>query len=813
MGFASMDISEFQEERVKELSSSKTWMKDRTMKLITNLDDFKSFINKAIEKGLCALDLETTGLSTRIKKTFTRYQKVIYEPVNKIVGFCLSYDSKCGIYVPISHQEEPESNLPEKEVLEDIKRLCKNCKTIYHNAKFDLQMLRNYGITIESYDEFEDTLLLARLYDAGQKEINLKVLSDRLLNQPMLKLEELSKEGRFHLVAPRIGYRYGASDAICTLDLYKFFMDQKVIKDQISIYNLEKRTSLVVLFMERNLVKIDIDYLEKLKTNIVNRMHEIEQEIYKIAGREFNIASTPQLGHLLFEELNYTYPDRKKTASGQYKTDTTTLEKIKDTYPIVENILEYRVLEKSLGTYVNNLLTNADDEGCIKLGFNQSGTDTGRFSSPGGKGLKHDGYCGVNVQSIPAKYDEKIPDIRRAFIARPGNKIVAMDYAAEELRIAANLSGEIKWIEALENDADLHTATGQIIFGRKEITKDERKISKKINFLSLYGGGSKTFAIQAKISEREAKRIMKQFFSGLSGLKKWIDKEKARARHLGYAQTTFGRIRPLQMFYNSGREESIAHADRCAVNFLVQGAAADIIKTAMVRVYNWIKSQNLLDEIKILITVHDEIVFEMPEEKMGLYIPKLNNIMKLEDILQEHVKWRIPLKIDAEYGDSWHIESDFFKENPKLEKSNPIIFQKTSQITEAIKSDNSEINSNKENISENKPEIKSEIREDNIKSLNEAPVIKIEEKNHEEKEIQPLITNETLIYTIRDRRKSTLRRLNNILCFLAEEKGKKINYNSPVKILQIRDPEGNSLLIDRYVQSDAFLALARMEGL
>lgn len=813
MNISNMQFKEFQEEKIKELTSSRPWMEQRDMRLISSIEELSHYIDEAIEAGICALDIETTGLSTRVKRKKNTSDNITlstsdYEPVNKIVGFCLSFDSKCGVYVPINHIEDPHENLPERQTLLEIQRLCKNCRLIFHNAKFDLQVLRNYGIIVDSHEKFEDTLILARLHDAGRKEIGLKNLSEHLLNQPMLSFKDVCKEERFDFISPRIGYQYGSSDAICTLDLYNFFIATNIIKEQMPVYNLEKRTTLVVLQMERSLLKIDVSYLKELQISIAQRLREIEQEIYRLAGKEFNIASPPQLGRILFEELNYNYPEKKKTASGQYMTDTHTLEKIKDVYPIVGNIIEYRMLEKSLGTYVNNLLTNYDEDGYIKLSFKQSGTDTGRFSSPGGKGIRHDGYCGVNVQSIPSNYDEGVPDIRKAIVARPGNKIVAMDYSSEELRVATNLSGEPRWIEALESGVDLHTATGRVIFGRQEISKAERQIAKTVNFLTLYGGGAKTLAAQAGISEREAKRVLNQFFTGLAHLKKWIDRERARARQRGFAQTSFGRIRPLHMFYNTGRDQDVAHADRCAVNFLVQGASADIMKTAMVRVFNWIKSSNLIDEIKLLITMHDEIVFEMPENKLDFYIPKLNNIMKLEDILQGHLHWRIPLKVDAEYGDSWHVDHDFFKEHPELENSSEtVVFHKSTQIVEESNKENF-----KEQVPEQAPSEQEKLPENTIVTgeQNDLP----EQKESSEVPIpSPEISTETLIYTLRDRRASTLRRLNDILSFLQGENNKEVKYSSPLKILQIRDVDGNLLSIDKRIRADAFLALARREGL
>ena len=602
--------------------------------------------------------------------------------------------------------------------------------------------------------------------------------------------------------------------------------------------------------MERNLLKIDVPYLEQLANQIRNRLQEIQRDIYELAGKEFNIGSSQQLGKILFEELGYTYPERRKTASGQYMTDTATLEKIMDTYPVVNLIIEYRGLDKAQGTYVANLLKNHDEDGFIKLGFNQSGTDTGRFSSPGGKGINVDGYCGINIQSIPSNYAEGAPDIRKALRARPGNKLAALDYSGEELRIATNLSRESKWMdEFLHGEGDLHTATGRAIFGRHEITKAETQLAKTTNFLTLYGGGARTLSAQAKISEREAKRILVAFFAGLPTLKKWIDMERAKARKLGYAKTVFGRIRPLQRFYETGRDGDIAHADRAAVNFLVQGAGADIMKTAMVRVQNWISGQNLQDVIKLLITMHDEIVFELPEDKMPLYIPRLNSIMKLEDILQnpKWLNWPVPLRIDAEYGDSWHVDHDFFKENPDLEALDPIEFHSPSQIVEGDSIDTADQapalvsvprDVEKEEPSEAPPEKEEEISGEQEK-VDIKPESELDSKISEEQEqvvpqvvpnaqqasegglteisegIQDsLTTPETMIYTIQWRTASTLSRLNEIIRFISSESRSKAGYKGPIKNLQIRDREGNMLLVaDCKVRADAFLALARYHNL
>lgn len=565
----SFNFSEFLEENVKELTNQMTWMEGRSFRCAESIEEVRDFVDKAILAGLCAVDLETTGLNTRTKRTATS-QKA---PIEKIVSFGLCYDPKIGIHIPINHIDGAEFNLDENLVFKEIQRLCAHCVTIYHNAKFDLSFLRNYGIIVSDFKMFEDTQLLARLYDAGQKDTKLKHISERLINQPMIEYNEIAPEGKFQLISPKIGYIYGASDPMCTLDLYRFFMGQQIIIDQKSIYNLEKRVVFVVMEIESNLIKIDVPYLEKLRIEASARIKLIEQEIQTLAGEEFNVGSTQQLGKILFEKMKYRYPEKEKTASGQYKTDDKTLEKIADEFPIVKKLMEFRGLQKSLGTYIENLLNNHDEDGYVKIGFHQSGTDTGRFSSPGGMGIKEDGYSGVNVQSIPKDTEGGMPDLRKAFVARPGYKLVAADYENEEMRVATNLSNETAWIEAVNAGVDFHTKTASIISGKPidQVQKSDRKTGKTVNFLALYLGGPMSLAAQAKISMVEAKRILADYFRGVPNLKKWMDVTIAHARKHKYVKTNFGRTRPLAVFYESGDRGQEAHGDRCAVNTKIQG--------------------------------------------------------------------------------------------------------------------------------------------------------------------------------------------------------------------------------------------------
>lgn len=840
----SVGFEEFLEQNVKELTASMPWMKDKNLFLCEHLDTLKDFVDMALEKGICCLDFETTGLNTRLDTDGNQ--------IAKIVGIALAYDVDNGMYVPLGHREGKEFNLDFKPAMMEIARLCKNCVIVVHNAKFDLQVLKNHGIVVEEYEKFEDTLILARLYDAGQKEIGLKHLSEKLINQPMIDFSQATgKSKRFDIVPPNAGYLYAASDAVCTLGLYEFFINQEVIRQQRAVYNLEKRVVPVVMQMEANLIKIDTEFLKQEQVRVTKRLEEIKAAVYSIVGREFNIGSTQQLGKLLFDEFKYEYPEKRKTASGQYMTDTKTLEKIQDRYPIVKYIIEYREIEKSLGTYVKNLLSNVDENGCIKLSFNQTGTDTGRFSSPGGRGLTIDGYSGVNIQSIPANYTKGAVDIRRAMVARPGYKIVAMDFSGEELRVAANLSGERHWIdEFLYGAADLHTATGRVVFHKEEISKAERQTSKVVNFLTLYGGGPRALAEQAKVSFSEAKRLLASFFEGLPQLRRWIEREKKRARKIKYAKTSFGRIRPLERFYNTGDPGLMEHADRCATNFLVQGACADIMKTVMVRVSNWIRSNNLQEDIRILITMHDELVFEIRENKLMDFIPRLNKIMCLRDVLQGVLEWPVPLTIDAEYGDSWHVDKDFFEEHPELREIDeeinfrsqsqviasetpepPALSEETPQIPETQTSSQIPETPNETSEPVSSQEYKQEtvsdpsLKEDSVteptgglaevgnKAEPDSTELTKSVDSKPDKDLEKnFMSNGNLIYILKSRAPSNVRKINDIVLFLQEDV-ERIDYKGPIKNLKLRDREGNEFLVsDIKVPEDAFLALARYFG-
>lgn len=479
-------LDNFTEDKVKELIELRPWMKLKRFILLTKQRDIEEYIDICIQKGRCSYDLETNSLNTRVDEDGNCHAK--------IVGICISHDPDEGAYIPVAHEHADNYNVPLKFVIRETKRLAANCVLIFHNFKYDGQILKTHGIVFEREDQYEDTYLMAAIQDASRKEKGLKYLSGALLDRPQLEINDLGIQGTtkntvaFYLVPPQKAVYYGGGDAMNTMALYLYLKDKIDKQDPTgkdgpwAIYNVEKRCLIVTMEMENNLVKIDRGYLQEITIDVDKRMEKLISDIYKIAGHPFDINSTKQLGVVLFEELKIPYPSKaEKTKKGDYQTNSEILELVSTKNPIVNLILVYRGYVKVKSTYLYNWLMNADSNDEVKFQLNQIQADTGRYSGSGGKGLLIDGYCGVNCQNIPT-YDKSDPhsvNLRRAMIAHFGFKMVSIDYSGEELRIATNFSKEPKWInEFIYGTGDLHTITGKIITGKNEITKKERSLGK-----------------------------------------------------------------------------------------------------------------------------------------------------------------------------------------------------------------------------------------------------------------------------------------------------------------------------------------------
>jgi len=646
----------------------KGWMKDYEFILVTSIEQLEELVNKAIETGLCALDLESTGLDTRIFNGQSRCQ---------VVGYSIAFEPKKCYYIPIRHSIETDrgSNLNIQKTNALIQKLLNECDIVGHNwLKFDIEMMfASDGITLRKVPAgqkypYHDTYVLARL--AGMNPAGLKHLSKKLLDKEMIEIKEVvasSKEIDFGSVSPYEGCLYAASDAICTLELWWHPEIQKPIKEQAFIYTIERKLLPVVRRMERNKIKLDVEHCKKLDYELITKIEEIETEIYRQVSektngkiQKFKIDSPADVSHVLFDVYDMN-PKPEQGKNGNYKTDDATLSALAEEYPLAKLLQDYRTNTKFHRTYIKNMLINVDETGYLKFNFSSLRTDSGRFASPGksSAGETKDGCSGVNIQAVPARYDKSKPNVRKCISCEDDEVIVAMDWAGVELRVATNMSLEPIWLDRfLKGDGDLHTSTASIIYdiAESDVTKPQRQTGKTFNFQSIYGGGPGALASTLGLDIEDAKEKQMRFFGRLVDINKWIKTLQFTARKKGYCLTQFGRKRLLPEF-ESEVPRIQSNAKRKAVNTPVQGTAADLMKIAMILIDNYIEDNNLRDSVQMLLTMHDELVYRIKKKDIDV-IPKLEEVMRLGDTLNK-IKWQVPLAVDVEVGPSWDIEYEY----------------------------------------------------------------------------------------------------------------------------------------------------------
>lgn len=628
------------------------WMEECDFVLVSTLEEVKQMVDGAIKAGLCALDLETEGLDNRTYDGKMNHQ---------IAGFAVSYqqDKEIGYYLPINHKVE-DGNLPVEETLQEIKRLCENTKLVFHNAKFDAEFLEGWisGLNLDDAERFDDTMVEYYLMDSNHNlagSLGLKKISENFLGRKMIDIQDLFPKGTKHInfceLHPQEGYIYASSDAINTLKLHLTIKDHHLLIKQAGIYKLEKRVIAAVRWMEQNRIHINKQYLAQLTEEIKIKMKEIEDEIYQLCGRKFNLDSPKELGNILFEELKI--PNAGKTAkSGQYKTSKDDLDELNEEhngkFPALSLVVKYRKYTKALGTYIEPLSTRTDKFNDALFQFFSCGTNTGRFAS---RGSENGPDCGVQGQNITS-VEKGIVNIRRAFAARPGFILAAIDYSGVELRLIANFAGIKKWIEEFINGSgDLHSITARDCFGLapdQPVPPELRKIAKAVNFGCAYGAGGQTIAESAGISKEEGFRIHRAFFNGVPEFDRWIKKKQKEGKEQGFVTTAWGRIRLLPDIKNDNPFYR-GHDERNAVNSPIQGSSADITKIAMVKVYDLVKKSNWWDDVRLMLTVHDELVFEVrdscKEELLPILIDTMCNVAPKI--------WPVPIKVDCEVGPDW----------------------------------------------------------------------------------------------------------------------------------------------------------------
>lgn len=426
-------------------------------------------------------------------------------------------------------------------------------------------------------------------------------------------------------------------------EAYDFIMKELADSPVKKVYdNIEKPLMKVLRHMEENGVKLDVEFLGTLSKKMHKELEKIQKEIFKHAGDEFNVNSPKQLGEVLFDKLEIKPKSMKRTATGQRTTKESELEKLRDEHPIIPLILRYREVQKLLSTYIDNFPDMVGSDGRVHTTFLQSGAATGRMATQN-----------PALQNIPIRTEEGRL-IRNAFVASRGYRIVAIDYSQIELRVAAILSGDEKFLEIFRNGEDVHESVAMRVFGvsAKEVDGEMRRRAKVINFGILYGMGVN--ALRQNLGEdtgrKEAQEFLNAYFHTFIRLAEYLEDTKAFARKNGYTETLFGRRRHFKDI-ESAVPFIRAAAERMAINAPIQGTAADIVRIAMNEVYTYLKKENLLDDARMLIQVHDELVFEVKEKMIEKVVPKIVSIM--ESVLNENQSRGVPLTVSVGIGKNW----------------------------------------------------------------------------------------------------------------------------------------------------------------
>jgi len=547
----------------------------------------------------------------------------------RLVGLSFSIQEGQAWYIPVFENQE---------ALERFRSVYENPNIIKvgQNLKYDLQVLQNHGIELQG--QIFDTMIAHYLLHPEMRH-GMDYLAEAYLHYQTIHIDELIGTGKKQKsmadLSPEEVYAYACEDADITLRLKNLFapeLEKEGLADL--FWQIEMPLMPVLAYMERNGVCIDTKGLKETSVLYSEEMQRIEEEIYQLAGVHFNIASPKQVGEILFDQMKIINKP-KKTKTGQYATTEEILISLKSKNPIVGKILEYRGLKKLLNTYIDALpLLINPDTGHIHTSFNQAVTTTGRLSS-----------SNPNLQNIPVR-DEQGKEVRKAFIPEEGQEFFCADYSQIELRIMAHLSGDENLIEAFNAGQDIHAATAAKIFHKKleEVSSDERRKAKTANFGIIYGISAFGLAERMDVSRTEAKELIDGYFLTYPGVKEYMEKSIAMARDKGYTETIFRR-RCYLPDINSNNANVRGNAERNAINSPIQGSAADIIKIAMIRVYQRMKEEKLRS--KMILQVHDELCFTVvPEEK-----ERLQKIVVEE--MQAACQMRVPLIADTGWGSNW----------------------------------------------------------------------------------------------------------------------------------------------------------------
>lgn len=556
-----------------------------------------------------------------------------------LVGMSFCTKEGQAFYIPLQHRYlGVPQQLDLKLVLDKLKPIFADTKKIKiaHNFKFDEKVLSKYGVEIAG--NINDTMIMAYVLKSNGKH-DMDSLSKEHLGIDPIPYSAIAGTGKKQQTLDQIEIdivaKYAAEDADITFRLYNSFkaqLDSETTLNKLYI-EVEMPLTLILNNMEKLGVKIDANLLIKQSASLEDSINELQQKCYELVGQEFNLSSPVQLREILFEKMGL--PPVKKTAKGQASTSEEVLVQLAEEYEIADLIMEYRHLSKLKNTYTDKLPKMLDANGRVHTSYNQTGTVTGRLSS-----------SEPNLQNIPIKSPEG-RKIRQAFVAENGSCIVAADYSQVELRIMAHLSGDENLLKAFNEGLDIHSATAAEVLGISvsEVTSEQRRRAKAINFGLIYGMSAFGLAKQLEIPRGEAQEYIDIYFNRYPKVKEYMATAKEFAKKNGYVETILGRRLYLPEI-NSKNVMQRNAAERAAINAPMQGTAADIIKKAMIDV-NTMLIQEYNKSVVMVMQVHDELVFEVQREKLEEISSKIKSIMELA------VKLTVPLEVNVDAGDNW----------------------------------------------------------------------------------------------------------------------------------------------------------------
>ncbi|WP_321395352.1 DNA polymerase I [Emcibacter sp.] len=611
---------------------------EESYETVTNSEDLKKWITIAEQSRQIAVDTETTSLDAMRAK---------------LVGISLSIQSGSACYIPLGHVSHSDGELdlgngtdPEqidlKEALKLLKPLLENPAVlkIGQNMKYDYLILAKHGIRIHPLD---DTMLMSYALDAGRNGHGMDELSEIHLGYKPIPFKEVCGTGKKQITFDKVeidkATDYAAEDADITGRLHRVLKPRLVQEHMVTVYETLERPMVPVLAdMEKEGILVDRQTLNRLSNDFAERLAVLEKDIHKLAGREFNIASPKQLGELLFDEMGLE--GGKKSKTGAWGTGADVLERLAvEGHELPERVLDWRQLAKLKSTYTDALQTQIDpDTGRIHTSYSLAGTTTGRLSSND-----------PNLQNIPIRTEEG-RKIRQAFVPKEGHRFLAADYSQIELRLLAHVADMASLKDAFNEGIDIHALTASEVFGVPIEGMDPivRRRAKAINFGIIYGISAFGLARQLDISKGEAKDYIDAYFEKFPGIRDYMEDTKAYCRKHGYVQTVFGRRCHISSI-NDKNGMRRAFGERAAINAPLQGAAADIIRRAMVRMPEALDKAGL--KAKMLLQVHDELVFEVPKAEIDNTIPVVKSVM--EGAPLPAVEISVPLIVDCGVGDNW----------------------------------------------------------------------------------------------------------------------------------------------------------------